>query len=170
MAVMRLQIAQQFVAEVESPLIAVMFLVAFHFGCCHEAVRLFVLHHIDIVALAFHHALFLLAERTKEVFHQSPIQESAILVRPGALKPCKFADLDQRAQGCGNEFLVLVEVDEDFNCITDGKTIGNITRRQEYFAIITTIEVDYLMFGRSVCTTTWAFKRCPPGKEPDIPG
>ena len=118
-----------------------MFLIAFHFGCRHQAVCLLILHHIDIIALTFLHPLFLFTERTEQVFHQSPVKESSILIGPCALQPCEVSHLGKRLEGGGNQFLVLVEVDEHFYVVTHSCTFRDIAGRQEYLTFVTSIEV-----------------------------
>ena len=95
MAVVALEIAQQFVAEVEGLLVTCAFLVAFHFGSSHQPVGLLIFHDVDVVALPFHHACFLFAERAEQVFHQSPIQECTVFVGPGTFQPGELTHLSQ---------------------------------------------------------------------------
>ena len=96
----------------------------------------FVLLDEDDVALAALHALLLLAEGAEEVFHQSPVQEGAILVGPGDLQEGKLTHLGQRMLGGGDDTLVLVEIDEHFQHVAVVHLRGDIALRQEDVACL----------------------------------
>jgi len=71
--------------------------------------------------------LLLLAERTEQVFHQSPVQESTVFIGPGALQPGKLAYLGNRMFRGGDGSLVLIQIDKDLNLITDSHVGHHVT-------------------------------------------
>ena len=89
--------------------------------------RLLVLHDVDVVGVAALHALLLFAERTEEVLHESPLQESAVLVGPGTFQIGELANFGNRVLGGGHDAFVVVEVEEHFYFVADVHVGGDVT-------------------------------------------
>lgn len=68
--------------------------------CCYDTVTLLVEMDVDDVAFANLHLLLLLAERTEEILHQSPVEESTVLVHPGAFEASEVAYLSEGCLRC----------------------------------------------------------------------
>ena len=130
---------KEYFGKVERQLATALLLIAFYFCSCHEPVGLLVFHDIHIIAFSSFHALFLLTERAEKVFHESPLQESTILVGPCALEPCKLADFGQRALSGGHKTFVLVEIQKHFQFLTYGSSFGHITCGQQDLTFFATI-------------------------------
>ena len=103
---------------------------------------LLVFQDIDVVAAATHHALFLFAEGAEQVFHQSPVEEGAILVGPCALHPRELAHLGNGVLGGGYNALVLVEVEENLQLVADVHVFGHIAVGQQDVAFFATVQVE----------------------------
>ena len=114
----------------------------FHLGRRHDAVALFVEVHVDYVFVALQHTHFLFAERAEQVFHQSPVEERSVLVDPRNLKISEVAYLCQRYLCCGNEPLLIVEIDEHFHRIAGFGTLGHVATRQQYLALIASVKIQ----------------------------
>ena len=108
----------------------------------HDAVALLVDVYMHDVALAFLHALLLLAERAEEVFHQAPVEECAVLVHPRHFEVGEVAHLAQRRLRSGYGALVLVEVDEHVKLVAGLRAFGHIALRHEYLSFVAAVEVD----------------------------
>ena len=83
----------------------------------HEATGLFVDIHEDNVAFSHLHGALLLTKRHKEIFHHSPIQESAMLIHPRHFEISKVAHRGKRLLRGSNEAFRLVEIDKKFERI-----------------------------------------------------
>lgn len=99
--------------------------------------------YVDVyhVAVALLHLLPLLAERHEEVFHQSPVQESAVLVDPCHTQPGKLAHGGVRMQGGGYQTLVHIEVDEDFELLSHAAALGHVAAGQQDFAVVAAVQI-----------------------------
>ena len=122
-------------------------LITFYLCCGHQTVGFLVFHHVNIVFFATLHTLFLFAEGTEQVFHQSPIQEGPIFIGPCTLHPCEFSDFCYRML-CGSDgSLVLIEIDKHFYLITDAHIFCDVTVWQEDISLVAPVQVQSV-----VCT------------------
>ena len=103
--------------------------------------------HVDDIRIAFYHAHLLFAEGTEEVFHQSPVEESSVLV-----DPCHF-EVGEVAHHClwrlcgGYGALVLVEIDEYVEGVARFAAFRHIACGQKDFAFVAAVEVHAEVYG-----------------------
>ena len=138
---MLLEIAKQFFREVQGTFISIVFLISLNLGSSHQTVSLFVFQYIYIIATATLHTLLLFTEGAKEVLHQTPMQESTILVGPRHLQTGEVAHLGIGFLcGCDEAFL-LIEIEEYSQFVVHLCAFRYISFGQEYFHILSTVEV-----------------------------
>ena len=93
------------------------------------------------VALALLHLHLLLAERTKEVFHQPPVEKGTKFVDPSHLKISKVAHLGFGLQCSGHQFLVDIEIEKHLQFVAHLATFGHIASGQQYLALFASVEI-----------------------------
>ena len=96
---------------------------------------------INKVFLALNHAHLLFLERTEEVLHQSPIEESTKFVGPLHFEIGKFVDLHKRVFSSGDESFLTIEIEEHINDVSHFRAFGNISFWQQYIAHFSGIEI-----------------------------
>ena len=111
-------------------------------GCSHQSVALFIDGDIDQIILSFLHAHLLLAEWAKQIFHQSPVEESTIFVDPCHFKPCEITYLGYRFLGCSYWAFVLIEIDKHFELVSYLGIFRHIACREKYLTFITSIKIQ----------------------------
>ena len=94
--------------------------------------------HIFPPNLHFH---LLLTERNEQVFHQSPVQESPVLIHPGHFETSKLADLYERGQRSSNQSLIHIQIKKHIQKISYLTVLGHITGRQQDLTFFPAIEI-----------------------------
>ena len=115
--------------------------VMFHFGRGHDTETLFIQMDVDHVSSAYLHLALLFAEGDKEVFHQPPVQESAVLIDPRYFQTGKFAYLRQRGLGGGHQALFVVKVYKYVQLVARLATLGHIAGGQQDFPFLASVQV-----------------------------
>ena len=91
--------------------------------------------------MALFHAHLLFTEGTEEILHQSPFQESTILVDPCHFQPSELAYFGNRVLGGGNGAFLLIQIDEHLDFVADVHVFGHITLREKDLAFFTAVKV-----------------------------
>ena len=112
-----------------------------YFGRCHKAAGFVVDIHKDDVTFAHLHSTLLLAERHKEVFHHTPVEERAVLVDPRHFEIGKVAHRGQRLFGGGHESFRLVEIDKELEGVARSHRLGDVGFWDENFAQFSPINI-----------------------------
>jgi len=94
--------------------------------------------HIFPPNLHFH---LLLTERNEQVFHQSPVQESSVLIHPGDFQTGELTYLHQRSQRRSNQSFIHIQIKKHVQKISYLTVFGHIAGRQQNLTFFPTIEI-----------------------------
>ncbi|MNZ59725.1 hypothetical protein D3C78_777710 [compost metagenome] len=99
------------------------------------------MHHAVLTGL--HLALFF-GVRHQQVFGQAPVEEDADAVDLFDLEAGELADLQLGLFRGGDQLVFAVEVDKDVQPVFDlgGRVLGDVTVRQQDFAVRPTVQVQ----------------------------